>query len=185
MLERNAPEDISRFNYKYNKLLFYLHVPTTIFHKINYSAEACVCMKMLRERSSTQLKHVFVYEDATREDIISRYPWTSLLSAVSILSYRSVPYFMYWFRIWIFYSDSGCWLYVLGPIMNCMYLICIGLDFINTCNLNFEWSFWAFVLIRLVIQPANTLSVSSPSRFYFIWYILYVSLYFMCKLSVF
>jgi hypothetical protein len=36
-------EDISRFNYKYNKLLFYLHVPTTIFHK-----------------STTQLKHVFV-----------------------------------------------------------------------------------------------------------------------------
>jgi hypothetical protein len=46
-------EDISRFNYKYNKLLFYLHVPTTIFHK-----------------STTQLKHVLVYEDATREDIL-------------------------------------------------------------------------------------------------------------------
>jgi hypothetical protein len=76
-----------------------------------------------------------LYEDATREDILSRYPWTSLLSGVSNLSYRSVPYFMYWFRVQIFDSDYGRWLYVLGPIMNCMYLVWIDLDFINTCNL--------------------------------------------------
>jgi hypothetical protein len=77
-----------------------------------------------------------LYEDAMREDILSRYPCISLLSAVSILSYRSVPYFMYWFRVQIFDSDSGSWLYVLGPIMNCMDLVWIDLDFINTCNLN-------------------------------------------------
>ena len=123
-----------------------------------------------------------LYEDATREDIISRYPWTSLLSAVSILSYQSVPYFMYWFRIWIFYSDSGCWLYVLGPIMNCMYLICIGLDFINTCNLNFEWSFWAFVLIRLVIQPAIYCTWGEHAKRQFTESVLFYLIYFVCFL---
>jgi hypothetical protein len=87
-------------------------------------------------KSTTQLKHVLVYEDATREDILSRYPWSSLLSGISILSYRSVPYFCT-------DSGSGFLTVIMGAdcmylvwIMSCMYLVWIDLDLINTCNLN-------------------------------------------------
>jgi hypothetical protein len=110
-------EDISRFNYKYNKLLFYLHVPTTIFNK-----------------STTQLKHVFVWRCYEKgHNITLSMDLSPVRGQYFILSVGSI---FYWLRVQIFDSDSGSWLHVLGPITNCIYLVWIDLEFINTCNLN-------------------------------------------------
>ena len=46
-----------------------LHEDAT--REINYSAKTCVCMKMLRERSTTQLKHVFVWRCYERDQLLS------------------------------------------------------------------------------------------------------------------
>jgi hypothetical protein len=39
-------------------------------------------------------------------NIVSHYPSIFLLSGVSILSYGSVPYFIYWFQVLILYGSS-------------------------------------------------------------------------------
>ena len=96
-------EDISRFNYKYNKLLFYLNVPTTIFHK-----------------STTQLKHVFVWRCYERGHIITlSMDLSPVRGQYFILSVGSIFYvlipgedFWQWFWMLIVCTWSDYELYV-------------------------------------------------------------------------
>jgi hypothetical protein len=157
VLERNALEDISRFNYKYSKLLVYLHVPTTIFHKINYSAETCACIWRCYERG---------------HNITLSMDLSPVRGQYFILSVGSIFYVL---------IPSPDFLVILDA--NCMYLVRLWiLCTYSACNLNFEWSFWAFVLIRLVIQPTIYCTWGEHAKRPITESVLFYLIYFVCFL---